>query len=148
MKMNMKIKKKTSRQQRKQFKVNGFTILETLIALLITALALLLVSNIIVSAIGVYKRSYIHMQITQKIEFCKNQLQSKPFDAGELQDGHYSKEDHLFILKLDINSITPTLKIIYISVIYKYKYYRITKKSYFYKSKFINTPISKEVNHD
>ncbi|NIM13654.1 MAG: hypothetical protein GTO45_16170 [Candidatus Aminicenantes bacterium] len=148
MKMNMKMNKKTSRQPGKQFKVNGFTILETFIALLIAALALVLVSNIIVSAIGVHKRSYIRLQITQKIESCKNQLLSKPFDAAELQDGHYSKEDHLFILKQDIISITPTLKIIHISVIYKYKYHRITKKTYFYKSKYINAPISKEVNHD
>lgn len=148
MKMNMKMKKKTGKQPGRQLKGSGFTILETLIALLIAALALVLVSNIIVSAIGVQKRSYIRLQITQKIESCKNQLLSKPFDADELQDGHNSKEDHLFILKRDINRITPTLKVIHISVIYKYKYHRITKKTYFYKSKYINAPISKEVNHD
>ena len=117
----------------------GFTILETLISLMLIALGVVLVSNIIVSAIDVYKKTQLRFQAEQGIEWRRNQLLSRAFDAAELHDGHYLKEDSRFRMNWDIKSITPTLKLIDLSITYKYNYYRLTKKAYFYKSKYINT---------
>jgi prepilin-type N-terminal cleavage/methylation domain-containing protein len=135
----MKTKENRIRERENEQPGRGFTIIETLIALLLIALALVLVSNIIVSAVGVYKKSHLRLQAEQEIGSCKNRLLSGPFDSVELQEGHYLKEDSLFKMKWDIKSITPTLKLINIAITYKYNYYRLTRKTYFYKSKYINT---------
>jgi len=135
----MKTKESRIRERENERPMRGFTVVETLVALLLIALALVLVSNIIVTAAGVYKKSQLRLQAEQEIESRKNRLLSGPFDSVELQEGHYLKEDPLFKMKWDIKNITPTLKLIDISITYKYNYYRLTGKTYFYKSKYINT---------
>lgn len=122
----------------KHYKVgNGFTLIETLVSLLLIALAILLISEVIVCAIDGHKKSQIRFKIGQEIESCKNRLLAKSFDSVELKDGSYSKEENHCTMTWDIKSITPTLKMIHLSVEFEYRFKGLTKREYFYKSKYI-----------
>ena len=124
-------------------KTKGFTLVETLFSLLLISLAILLITRIIICALDGHKKSQIRFKTLQEIEFCKNQLLSKPFDSVELEEGSYSKEENHFKMKWIIKSITPTLKIIDLWVSYR----GLTKRAYFYRSQYIkNNQVTEEKN--
>jgi prepilin-type N-terminal cleavage/methylation domain-containing protein len=126
-------------KMKSQEKEKGFTLIELLVSLLLVLLALLFIINIIVFSIDGNKKSYIRLQLSQKLESCKNLLLSKPFDSAELKDGHSSTDEEPFKINQDINSISPVLKKIKMSISYK----SLTRQIFFYKSKYI-----KEVKND
>jgi len=111
----------------------GFTLIETLVSLLLIAMAILLIAKVIVCAFDGLKKSRIRLNVSQEMESCKNQLLSKSFDCNELKAGSYSKKENHIKKNWEIKSITPTLKIIHLSISYK----GLTKRVYFYKSKYI-----------
>jgi Tfp pilus assembly protein PilV len=127
-------------------RVDGFTIIETLISLLLVTLVMLSTALYIVYALDGYKKSNLRFMMTQEIESRKNQLFSKPFDSPELNDGSYSEDASLISSTWDIKSLTPSLKSIHLSVSIKSKYGTFKKKIDFYKSKYIKS--IKEVVHD
>lgn len=130
---------KKIKKMKQQEKEKGFTLVELLVSLMLILVALLYISNIIIFSINGSKKSYIRLQVLQKLEFCKNLLLSKPFDSAELKDGHSSVDEAPFKTYQDIISISPTLKRIKISVFYK----SLSRQIFFYKSKYI-----KEVKND
>lgn len=125
--------------EKKKFTENGFTLIEVMASWLLVLLAILFISKIIVFSFDGIKKSRIRLEITQKLETCKNQLLSKPFAAEELKDGHSSIDDGLFKVTRHISSLSLTLKAIKLSIAYK----TLSKQVYFYKSMTI-----KEVQND
>ncbi len=119
----------------------GFTIIETLFSLLLVALAVLLLTRAVVTAIDTYKKSRIRFIMSQEIESCKNKLLSTSFDSLQLQDGNYSKKENIFAFNWEIKSITPTIKAIKLSVSFsvslKHRAKGFTRQVYFYRSKYI-----------
>lgn len=130
-----KLKKiiKTNREEK------GFTLVEVLFSFLLLLIAILFMTNIIIYSLEGNKKSRIRLEVSQKLVYCKNQLLSKSFDSEELKDGHTSIDEPLFRIDWNINSISPTLKKIKLSILYK----TLKKQIYFYKSKYI-----KEVKND
>lgn len=137
----MKHNKKNKKQFKKPGKDRGFTIIETLFSLLLISLALMSIAQMITAAIDAQKKSNLRFMMQQKIEYCRDQLVSKPFAAVELEEGSYSIEEKPLKINWDIKNISPTLKLIHLSVSYK----NITKKAYFYISKYIKNNEPKEV---
>lgn len=137
----MKYNKKNKKPVKKPVKNSGFTIIETLFSLLLISLALMSISQMITAAIAAQKKSTLRFNMQQKIEYCRNQLVSKSFAAAELEEGNYSTLEDPFKINWDIRNISPTLKLIRLSVSYK----KITKKAYFYISKYIKNNKPKEV---
>jgi type II secretory pathway pseudopilin PulG len=137
----MKHNKKNNKQFKKPEKNSGFTIIETLFSLLLISLALMSIAQMITTAIDAQKKSKIRFNMQQKIEYCRTQLVSKTFAAAELEEGSYSILGNPLKINWDIKNISPTLKLIHLSVLYK----KITKKVYFYKSKYIKNNEPKEV---
>jgi Tfp pilus assembly protein PilV len=140
----MKHNKKNNKQFKKPEKDSGFTIIETLFSLLLISLALMSISQMITAAIGAQKKSSLRFNMQQKIEYCRNQLLSKSFAAAELEEGSYSTAENPLKINWDIKDISPTLKFIHLSVSYK----KITKKAYFYKSRYIKNNEPTEVKND
>lgn len=137
----MKHNKKNKKQVKKPVKDSGFTIIETLFSLLLISLALVSISQMIITAIDAQKKSALRFNMQQKIEYCRNQLVSKTFTAAELEEGSYSTAEHPLKINWNIKNISPTLKVIHLSVSYK----NITKKAYFYISKYIKNNEPEEV---
>jgi Tfp pilus assembly protein PilV len=140
----MKHNKKNNKQFKKPEKDSGFTIIETLFSLLLILLALMSISQMITAAIGAQRKSTLRFNMQQKIEYCRNQLLSKSFAAAELEEGSYSTAENPLKINWDIKDISPTLKFIHLSVSYK----KITKKAYFYKSRYIKNNEPTEVKND
>ena len=130
---------KKIKKMKQQEKEKGFTLVELLVSLMLILVALLFILNIIVFSIDGSKKSTIRLQVSQKLESCKNLLLSKPFDSEGLKDGHSSIDEAPFKTYQDIICISPTLKRIKISIFYK----SLSRQIFFYKSKYI-----KEVKND
>ncbi len=111
----------------------GFTLIETLFSLLLISLSLLFITQLMVGAIDAHGKSNTRFKMVQLLEFSKNELVSKSFDADELKAGCYSKAEGPFKMSWNTRDISPLLKVIRFSISYK----RITKYAYFYKSKHI-----------
>ncbi len=119
----------------------GFTLIETMISLVLVSMGLILISNIILFSMDAHRKSTIRFNMLQKLEYYKTKLITRPFDSSELQDGSYARDDEKFKLSWSIKSITPTLKKIRLTILYQGTVFN--KKIYFYKSKFI-----KEMKND
>ncbi len=115
----------------------GFTIIETAMSLLLVLLAGVLGARMVISALDGYKKSKIAFTQLREMESFKDRLLAKPFDSAEWKDGSYKKESGPFNIEWEIKNISATLKAVYISIVYKYN--GSTKRSYFYKSKYINS---------
>jgi Tfp pilus assembly protein PilV len=137
----MRHNNKNRKQFKKSGKDHGFTIIETLFSLLLISLALMSIAQMITDAIDAQRKSNLRFMMQQKIENYQNQLVSKSFAAVELEEGSYSNEEFPLKINWEIKNISPTLKLILLSVSYK----KITKKAYFYISKYIKNNEPKEV---
>jgi prepilin-type N-terminal cleavage/methylation domain-containing protein len=123
----------------KSQKKKGFTLIEVLISLLLVLIALLSISRILIFTLEGNKKSFVLSQLTQQLESYKDKLISLQFDSKELEPGTTTILDHPFKTVKTISNISPTLKIIRLSIIYE----AIIQSIYFYKSKYI-----KEVKND
>jgi len=125
-------------------KDSGFTIIETLFSLLLISLALMSISQMIITAISAQQKSILRFNMQQKIEYCRDQLVSKSFAAVELEEGSYSTIENLLKIDRHIKNISPTLKLIHLTVSYK----KITRETYFYISKYIKNNEPEEVYNE
>jgi competence protein ComGC len=132
---------KNQKQFNQPAKDSGFTIIETLFSLLLISLALMSISQMIIAAINAQQKSILRFNMQQKIEYCRDQLVSKSFTADELEEGSYSTVENLLKIDRHIKNISPTLKLIRLTVSYK----KITRETYFYISKYIKNNESEEV---
>ncbi|HLP57446.1 MAG TPA: hypothetical protein VK186_01385 [Candidatus Deferrimicrobium sp.] len=117
----------------------GFTIIEVMVSWTLVLLALLFVGDIIIFAINGTGMSRLRIEISQKLESCKNELATKPFNSIELAAGSFTRIDGPFKIDHHIANLGPTLKMITLSITYK----TLSKQIYFYKSKYIE-----EINND
>ena len=62
---------KKIKKMKQQEKEKGFTLVELLVSLMLILVALLFILNIIVFSIDGSKKSYIRLQVSQKLESCK-----------------------------------------------------------------------------
>jgi Tfp pilus assembly protein PilV len=117
----------------------GFTLIEVIVSWVLVLLALLFVGDIIIFAVNGTGMSRIRIEISQKLEACKNELAGKPFDSAELEAGYYSSNEGPFKINIQIDGLSSTLKKVTLAITYK----TLCKKIYFYKSKYIE-----EVDND
>ena len=111
----------------------GFTLIETMISLMIISLLIILIAKIVTFSFDMNKKSSIRFKVMQKFENLKNNLLSKPFDSKDLKEGNFRKYEGKLIIHWSIKNITQTLKKIKLSVVYK----TIKKQTFFYKSQFM-----------
>ncbi len=123
----------------KRFNERGFTLIEALVSWVLVLLALLFLGDIIIFSINGTGMSRTRLEMSQKLESCKNQLLAQSFASAELQDGSFSFVDGPFKISRQISSLNSSLKKIILSITYK----TLSKQIYFYKSKYIE-----EVDHD
>ena len=114
--------------EKKETKNNGFTLIEVLVSLILIALTLVSAARIISFALDAYRKSVIRFTMVQEMENCRNELLAKPFDSIDLADGEYTKQDGKIILNWHIESLSPEIKRVRLSVSYKVH----KKKIYFY----------------
>ena len=122
------------KKNREKGNQNGFTLIETLVSLLLVTLAVVFISKMLITGIEIQRKSEIRFHLLQEMENCKNELNSKPFGSIELKQGSYSKKVDPGNISWNIADISPTLKIIRLLISSK----GAAKRFYFYKSKYIN----------
>jgi type II secretory pathway pseudopilin PulG len=120
----------------------GFTVIEALVSLLIVAVIVSMTSNVIINGLHGYKRSRARLQMSQELELQKNQLLSKNFNDIELSEGDYSKDAEHFTMKWKIIDLSPSLKKIYLFLLYNFENSKVAKRMEFFKSKYsaLNAP--------
>ena len=133
-KKNNRRLERVDKKNREREKENGFTLIEILVSLLLVTLAVIFISETLIAGIEIQRKSGIRFHLLQEMENCKNELNAKPFDSLELKQGSYAKKVDPGNLSWDITDISPTLKIIRLFISSK----GAAKRSYFYKSKYIN----------
>ncbi len=115
-------------------KNKGFTIIETMISLMIIMVGVVQIAAIIGQSIHLSARSRRVFYINQKLENIRNKLLSENYDSIKLKAGKTTKNDDGYKVYLKIVDVTSSLKTINLSIIDK----GIRQKKYFYKSKYIN----------
>ena len=125
--------KKNHKQSVKPATNKGFTIIETFFSILLILLALVFTAKMMECAFDAQRKSKVRFNMSQLSEIYKNRLLSKPFEAGALKEGRYTKQDGPFKMNWDIDDVSPHLKTVRFSISYK----QLTKQSFFYISKYI-----------
>jgi len=115
-------------------KNKGFTIIETMISLMIIMVGVIQIASIIGQSINLSARSRKIFYINQTLENIKNKLLSEKYNSIKLKEGTTTKTDCGYKVFFKIVDVTPSLKKINLSIIEK----GISQKKYFYKSKYIN----------
>ncbi|MCK4836757.1 MAG: prepilin-type N-terminal cleavage/methylation domain-containing protein [Candidatus Aminicenantes bacterium] len=133
------MKKKSIKQRSNLFECPGFTLVETMVALVLVLIGVMFVAKITIFTLDSYKKSFLRLTVLQKIQFHTQSLISKSYGSSELNEGKNCKHEHPFEIRWSVYELSPTLKKISISVQYDQLVYR----SYFYKSKHINRILSK-----
>jgi Tfp pilus assembly protein PilV len=113
----------------------GFTLMETLISLLLVLIGVLFVTRVIMFSLDLNKKSRLRLKLWQQANNQIHTLLSKPFDSDILVPGNHSTQEDLLKIKWKVKPVTPTLKRIDISIVYK----QLTREEYFYKSKTIKS---------
>ncbi|MEN8153579.1 MAG: prepilin-type N-terminal cleavage/methylation domain-containing protein [Acidobacteriota bacterium] len=112
---------------------NGFTLIETLVSLLIISYSIIFFLNTILFSMQETGRSSVRFKVFQKIDFEKNRLLSIIFESPELTEGYSQKKENNMIISKQIVNRGPELKKIYIEVQYK----NFISKIVFFRSKII-----------
>jgi hypothetical protein len=120
----------------------GFTLVETLVSLLLVFLTLVIMTRITARAMEGYRRSRDGFQLLQEMESYKNRLQGKPFDASEWQEGYTLQTIIPFKIGLEVQSLGPDIKYARLSFTYINRY--LHAHTEFYKSLYIT---NKSKNH-
>lgn len=117
---------------------NGFSLIETVVSLLMVSLGLLLIGKIIVLSFDAGKKSLYRFRLQQKHEYCRDLLLSKPFSSTELHWGSHSQPEDNFLTRWVVSDVEPGLKKIELTISYK----QLTQKSILYKSKYIREVVN------
>ncbi len=112
----------------------GFTIIETMVSILIIMFGVILIASILIHSIKVNKRTSDIFYIDQKADYVKNLLLSKSFNSTDLKEGESKKNDEDYKIIYKIIDRSDSLKEIILSVGKN----NIKKKYVFFKSKYIN----------
>ena len=124
----------SDRENQHRKKTRGFTLIEVLVSLLLVTMAVVFISQTLITGIEIQRKSAIRFHLLQELENCKNELNCKSFDDVDLKQGSYSKKIAAAEICWDISDISPTLKIIRLVISAKYA----ARRSYFFKSRYIN----------
>lgn len=130
------------KQRKRTQKTKGFTLIETIISLLLVSMALLMACKIIVYTREAHQKSRARFSLLQEMESHKNRLMAMPFEATQLKPGKYSLHEGERSITLTIEVISPTLKVVRMFGVHT-KYRAATYKIRFYISKLF-----KEKSHD
>jgi prepilin-type N-terminal cleavage/methylation domain-containing protein len=117
----------------------GFTLVETLIALMLVTMAMLSSAMFLSFSLQQYRLSLIRFESAQKLENMKDRLLSSPFESGELADGCHSAQEEKWKTDWVVSALSGSLKRINIAV----SGGKLKKTLVFYKSKLFL-----EVNDD
>ncbi|MGE5341886.1 MAG: hypothetical protein ACM3SY_10460 [Candidatus Omnitrophota bacterium] len=124
--------------------LQGFTIVETTISLILTAFAVISISLFIIHGLDSSAKSHTRFVMMQELEYRKNYLLARPFASPELNAGDYSETSSPYELAWHITALTPSLKLIRVTIATRIQYQTLTKQTDFYKSKYIN-PVKENV---
>ena len=127
---------KSKQNRMKQKGSRGFTVIETLISLLLVVVIVSMVSNVMVSGLHGYKHSQARLQMSQELELQKNLLLSKSFNDVELTEGDYLKKAENFSIQWKIIDLSSSLKKISLFLLYNFEHSKVAKRMEFYKSKY------------
>ncbi len=112
----------------------GFTLIETMVSVLLIMIAVLYVTSVIIHSLRFSKKNKDIFYIHQKADNIKNELLSRPFNSVKLCEGETKKKEDGYEIFYKIVNKSESLK--EISLIIKKK--EINKKCFFIKSKYIN----------
>ena len=115
-------------------KNKGFTLVETMVALVIVAISVLMLAGVLVISMQSNRHASIRMQLSQVYDGYQNRLVSQPFDSALLSQGEHGKREEPFDVNWQTQTISNTLKKINLSVSYRSQ---TRRKGYFYKSRLI-----------
>jgi prepilin-type N-terminal cleavage/methylation domain-containing protein len=117
----------------------GFTLIETMIALVLVTMAMLFMAAALSHSHSQYRLSFKRFAVIQRLENLKNQLLSLPFDSAESAIGVHSVREERIRIVWVVSASSPALKRIEGTV-----FDPLTKRTLvFFKSKFLL-----EVNDD
>ncbi len=112
----------------------GFSLVETMIAMIIVAISVFMLSSILVISMQSNKHASIRMHLSQVYDGYQNRLASQPFDSTSLAPGTHTKTEKPFEVRWETQDLSDSLKKIDLLVSYR----RQTKRQgYFYKSRLI-----------
>ena len=130
------------KQRKRTQKTKGFTLIETIVSLLLVSMALVMACKIIVYTRVAHQKSRARFTLLQEMESHKNRLTAMPFEATQLKPGQYSIHEGELSITLSIEAISPTLKEVRMLGVHS-RYRAATYKIRFFKSKLF-----KEKLHD
>ncbi len=112
----------------------GFTLIETMVSVLLIMIAVLYVTSVIIHSLRYSKKNKDIFYIHQKADNIKNQLLSNQFNSIELSEGETKREEDGYEIFCKIVNKSESLKEISLII----KKMGLNKKYYFIKSKYIN----------
>lgn len=88
----------------------GFTLIESMITLAVVMLAVLSGARVLSAALTQTRGAALRFRLVDKLEFYKNYLLSRPFDAAELAAGRHEKAENGVRVDWRVADSSPTLK--------------------------------------
>lgn len=88
----------------------GFTLVETLVALMLVTVAILSVALFLSFSLQQYRLSLVRFESAQKLENLKDRLLSSPFASSELAEGAHSAQEEKWKTEWVVSAVSPTLK--------------------------------------
>jgi len=118
-------------------KKKGFTLIETLVSMILVLWVVLTAGMLLCSALKGYRNSRAAFKIMVETEYLKNRFLSYPFDSKHWLEGNYMEEGNPYKKNWSVKNISPTLKIIHLSLVDKGR--GKNERIWFYKSSTINS---------
>ena len=88
----------------------GFTLIETLVSLVLVMLAVLFSVRILVFALDQSRQASLRFRLIETGDYYKNYLSSLPFSAPDLADGSHRQDDQRFIVTWQVEPAEAGLK--------------------------------------
>lgn len=88
----------------------GFTLIETMITLAVAMLAVLSGARVLTAALTQTRGAALRFRLVDKLEFYKNYLLSRPFDAAELAAGRHERAEDGVRVDWRVEDSSPALK--------------------------------------
>ena len=126
------------RQNRKNHPIQsnssgGFTLVETLVSLVLVFIGVVFIARLITFSLDYYEKSELRLHMQQKLQSESHLLSSKPYEAKELIQGIYSKEDKPYKITWEVFELSPTIKKITLTVAHK----QFSRRISLFKSKYL-----------